>query len=198
MRVFEEAESTAFGNQLELTLTGLTALKRGDVSVRLPREWQGLPGKVARAFNDVVAGNARMAARLERSVPSAGTRSQPRTPPPGETGSLNGETKAVLAALSSLKRGNPSVRRQVQPHAPGPEGSQHADRGPAQAVAVPGGRAQAVRKIHSCRDLPIIAVTAKAMKGDRERCIEAGVWDYLSTPVDSGHMLSVVRAWLHR
>ncbi|MGQ0592142.1 MAG: HAMP domain-containing protein [Gammaproteobacteria bacterium] len=57
---------------------------------------------------------------------------------------------------------------------------------------------QAVRKIPACRDLPIIAVTAKAMKGDRERCIEAGAWDYLSKPVDSGHMLSVVRAWLHR
>jgi CheY-like chemotaxis protein len=36
------------------------------------------------------------------------------------------------------------------------------------------------------------------MKGDREKCIEAGAWDYLSKPVDPGHMMSVLRAWLHR
>ncbi len=55
-----------------------------------------------------------------------------------------------------------------------------------------------IRKIPSCRDLPIIAVTAKAMKGDREKCIEAGAWDYLSKPVDTEQMLAVLRAWLHR
>ena len=52
------------------------------------------------------------------------------------------------------------------------------------------------RKLPSCRDLPIIAVTAKAMKGDRERCIEAGAWDYLSKPVDPHHLLAVLRSWL--
>jgi CheY-like chemotaxis protein len=54
------------------------------------------------------------------------------------------------------------------------------------------------RKIPACQDVPIVAVTAKAMKGDRERCIEAGAWDYLSKPVDSHHMLAVLRSWLYR
>jgi CheY-like chemotaxis protein len=55
-----------------------------------------------------------------------------------------------------------------------------------------------IRKIEACRNLPIVAVTAKAMVGDRERCIEAGAWDYLSKPVDRDQLLSVLRAWLQR
>jgi CheY-like chemotaxis protein len=57
---------------------------------------------------------------------------------------------------------------------------------------------QEIRKLPRGRELPIVAVTAKAMKGDRQKCIEAGAWDYVSKPVDPTHLLAVMRGWLCR
>ena len=53
-----------------------------------------------------------------------------------------------------------------------------------------------IRKLDGGKDLPIIAVTAKAMKGDRQRCLEAGAWDYLAKPVETQQLLATLRAWL--
>jgi hypothetical protein len=47
-------------------------------------------------------------------------------------------------------------------------------------------------------DLPIISLTAKAMKGDRERSIESGASDYITKPVDTDQLLSLMRVWLYR
>jgi CheY-like chemotaxis protein len=56
---------------------------------------------------------------------------------------------------------------------------------------------QSIRELPGCAKLPIIAVTAKAMKGDRDKCLEAGASDYIAKPVDTEQLLSLLRVWLY-
>jgi CheY-like chemotaxis protein len=57
---------------------------------------------------------------------------------------------------------------------------------------------QAIRQKESFKSLPIVALTAKAMKGDLEKCVESGASDYITKPVDTDQLLTLMKTWLEQ
>jgi CheY-like chemotaxis protein len=57
---------------------------------------------------------------------------------------------------------------------------------------------RAIRNMYGFEQLPIIALTAKAMRGDREKCIDAGASDYIAKPVETEQLLTLLRNWIQR
>jgi CheY-like chemotaxis protein len=57
---------------------------------------------------------------------------------------------------------------------------------------------QQIRQRPELGDIPLIAVTAKAMKGDRQKCLDAGASDYIAKPVDIELLLALLRVWVSR
>ena len=86
--------------QLTVLLGALTALKRGDSSVRLPVEWSGLNGKVAEAFNDVVELNERMSDELKRLSRTVGKEGKLRQR--AQVGDARGFWKSSIDCVNSL------------------------------------------------------------------------------------------------
>jgi CheY-like chemotaxis protein len=57
---------------------------------------------------------------------------------------------------------------------------------------------RAIRSIPRGQKIPVIALTAKAMKGDREKCLDSGMSDYIAKPINIEQLLSLMRVWLYR
>src|SRR5437763_9913911 len=93
-------EPSAAGLESSVLLSALSALKKGDFSVRLPLEWTGVAGKVADTFNEVVELNERMTRELERLSEVVGK--QGKLSQRGTLGDVSGSWRASIASVNAL------------------------------------------------------------------------------------------------
>ena len=114
---------------------------------------------------------------------------------------VDDDTRNIFALSSALERRNMNVLTATT----GQEAISILERSPEVAIVLmdimmPGmdgyETTREIRRQPLLRNLPVLALTAKAMQGDREKCLEAGANDYLSKPIDIDKLLSMMRVWV--
>ena len=177
-----------------LLLKSLKALSKGDVTVSMPADTSGMCGEINRAFNDVVNLVAKQSRKKNihlkgnaQDSPLAGSRILV----------VDDDVRSLFAIRSIIEDKGADVIIA--------ENGKHCLKALLEHeidllildMMMPGMHGyevmEYIRKRHQHESLPIIALTAKAMDGDREKCIRAGATDYISKPVDNKHLIEVIQ-----
>jgi len=191
----------------KLILAKVVAFRDGDFSARLPTDWDGVEGQIAEAFNQTIARKERILKEVTRLSATV-----------GKEGRLNGSNEILrglkilvvdddarnIFALTSLLE---NQEMDVISATNGRSAIEIVTKTPDLSIVLMDimmpemdgyATIREIRAVPEFRTVPILALTAKAMQGDREKCLDAGASDYIAKPVNTDQLLSLMRMWLFR